>query len=251
VDAEEVLAGGNVAAQVVRVGLTVRKPVTAATPAVHALLDHLALVGCEGAPRALGHDPAGRQVLEYVPGELADTLPAMTGTKLRRVGALIRELHDALATFEAPDDAQWNVVIPPDREELVCHNDLAPWNLVCDGERMVFIDWDGAGPGSRLWDLAYAAHGFVPLSAGGDPQADGERLRALVDGYGASEPQRLELPSLIEAHTRGMDTLLRASAVTGAQPWARLHAEGHADHWGPAADYIGAHLEHWRAALLE
>jgi hypothetical protein len=29
---------------------------------------------------------------------------------------------------------------------------------------LTFIDWDGAGPGSRLWDLAYAAHGFVPLS---------------------------------------------------------------------------------------
>jgi Ser/Thr protein kinase RdoA (MazF antagonist) len=249
-DAEEVLSGGNVAAQVVRVGATVRKPVTAATPAVHALLDHLALVGCDGAPRALGHDPAGRQVLEYVPGQMADALPAMTSVQLRRVGALIRELHDAIATFDAPDDAQWDVVIPPDREELICHNDLAPWNLVCEGERMVFIDWDGAGPGSRLWDLAYAAHGFVPLAAGGDPRADGERLRALVDGYGASEQQRLELPSLIEAHTRGMDTLLRASAVTGAQPWARLHAEGHADHWGPAADYIGAHLGHWRSALL-
>jgi thiamine kinase-like enzyme len=39
------------------------------------------------------------------------------------------------------------------------------WNLVRDGERSVFIDWDGAGPGSRLWDLGYAAHGFVPLHA--------------------------------------------------------------------------------------
>ncbi|MDX6540706.1 MAG: hypothetical protein QOI71_2316, partial [Gaiellales bacterium] len=37
-DAEEVLAGGNVAAVVVRVGATVRKPATPATPAVHALL---------------------------------------------------------------------------------------------------------------------------------------------------------------------------------------------------------------------
>jgi hypothetical protein len=42
--------------------------------------------------------------------------------------------------------------------------------MPCD--RWVFIDWDGAGPGSRLWDLAYAAHGFVPLAAGGDPAAD-------------------------------------------------------------------------------
>jgi Ser/Thr protein kinase RdoA (MazF antagonist) len=247
-DVEEVLTGGNVAAQVVRVGATVRKPANAATPAVHALLDHLAAVGFDGSPRALGLDDAGRQVLEYVPGSVSDLPPATDG--LLRAGALIRRLHDAAATFAAPAGARWDVVIPPDREELVCHNDLAPWNLVCDGDRMVFIDWDGAGPGSRLWDLAYAAHGFVPFAAGGDPDADGERLRALVDGYGADERQRLELPALIEAHTRGMADLLRASARTGAQPWARLHAEGHADHWGPAAEYVGAHLGHWTAALL-
>jgi hypothetical protein len=32
----------------------------------------------------------------------------------------------------------------------------------------VFIDWDGAAPGSRLWDLAYAITGFVPLHSHGD-----------------------------------------------------------------------------------
>jgi Ser/Thr protein kinase RdoA (MazF antagonist) len=247
---EEPLTGGNVAAQVVRVGGTVRKPVNGATPAVHALLDHLASCGFDGAPRALGLDEAGRQMLEYVPGEAADALPPMDGGQLLAVGALIRRLHDATATFAAPPAAAWDVVIPPDREELICHNDLAPWNLVCDGERMVFIDWDGAGPGSRLWDLAYAAHGFVPFAPGGDPERDAPRLRALVDGYGASERQRAELPELIEAHTRGMAELLHAAAVTGAQPWARLLAEGHAEHWGPAADYVGAHLARWRAALL-
>ena len=251
VEPEQVLAGGNVAASVVRVGATVRKPANAATPAVHALLDHLHAASFSGAPRALGRDASGRQVLEYVPGDCADQLPPMDAAQLRRVGALIRRLHDAIATFSSPAGARWDVVIRPDREELICHNDLAPWNLVCDGDRMVFIDWDGAGPGSRLWDLGYAAHGFVPLWPGGDPAVDAPRLRALVDGYGASEAQRLALPELIEAHTRGMYELLCASAATGAQPWARLHASGHGDHWGPAAAYIGAHLEHWRAALLD
>ena len=31
------------------------------------------------------------------------------------------------------------------------------WNLVRDRDRWVFIDWDGARPGSRLWDLACSA----------------------------------------------------------------------------------------------
>lgn len=62
----------------------------------------------------------------------------------------------------------------------------APFGLVArvrDGDRWVFIDWDGAGPGSRLWDLAYTASTFVPFCAAATV-VDGPRLRALADGYG-------------------------------------------------------------------
>jgi Ser/Thr protein kinase RdoA (MazF antagonist) len=243
---EYVLTGGNVSGQVVRVGDTVRKPTGPATPAVEALLAHLGAVGFDGAPRTLGRDERGRQVLEYVPGNVGGTF---TQDELPRVGRLIRRLHDAASTFDAPAGAEWNVVIPPDREQLICHHDLAPWNLVRNGRRWVFIDWDGAGPGSRLWDLAYAASGFVPFAAGGEPAEDGPRLRALVDGYGLDSDQRQDLPALVGAHTRAMFELLRSSALIGAQPWARLHAEGHAEHWGPAAEYIEAHLDEWADAL--
>jgi Ser/Thr protein kinase RdoA (MazF antagonist) len=247
---EHVLVGGNVAAEVVRIGATVRKPATVSTAAVEAVLEHLAAVGFTAAPRSFGRDAQVRQVLEYIPGVMADTMPAMTIAELHRVGRLIRDLHDALASFSPPPHAQWDILLPADRDELICHHDLAPWNLVRDGDRWVFIDWDGAGPGSRLWDLGYAAHGFVPLAAGNDPTIDGPRLRALADGYGLDEQQRRRLPALVAAHTRAMNDLLTASAVTGRQPWARLYAEGHADHWGPAADYLDRHLTQWVAALL-
>jgi Ser/Thr protein kinase RdoA (MazF antagonist) len=251
------LTGGNVAESVVRVGATVRKPATGSSAAVEALLEHLASVGFEGAPRALGRDERGRMVLEYVPGTPADALPPMTEPELRRAGRLIRDLHDAVAGFVPPADAEWNVLIAPDREELICHHDLAPWNLVRGtgagaegGERWVFIDWDGAGPGSRLWDLAYAAHGFLPLRPQGDPIADAPRLRALIDGYGLDEPQRNALPELIVGHTRGMYEVLLRGSDTGEQPWARLWNEGHGEYWGAAASYIKKHLEAWRRALL-
>ncbi|GAA1807720.1 phosphotransferase [Luedemannella flava] len=244
------LVGGNVADSVVRVGETVRKPATAATPAIEALLHHLADAGFAGAPRTLGRDERGRHILEYVPGAMADTLPPMTPAELRRVGGLIRELHDAVASFRPPPGLTWGTLFEPDGDDIICHNDLAPWNLVCSEGRWVFIDWDGAGPGTRLWDLAYAAHGFVPLSPGGSPSVDAPRLRAFADGYGLDERQRRALPPLIVARTRAMYDLLHSSSLTGAQPWARLYAEGHGDHWGPAATYIERNLDTWTAALL-
>jgi len=250
VDHEEALTGGNVATEVVRVGRTVRKPARPATPAVAALLQHLTAAGFDGSPQHLGLDDAGRQVLEYIPGKLADQLRPLDLTELHRLGQMVRHLHDAAQTFQSPPDAQWQVVIPPDRDQLVCHNDLAPWNLVRDGNRWVFIDWDGAGPGSRMWDLAYAAHGFVRLHYGGDPTMDGTRLRALVDGYGLDEEQRQQLPAMITDHARGMYKLLQHGHDTGTQPWARLWAQGHGEHWGPAADYIHRNADLWAAALL-
>ena len=47
---EHLLGGGNVAAGVVRVGDTVRKPAGFWTPAVDALLTHLRRAGFTGAP---------------------------------------------------------------------------------------------------------------------------------------------------------------------------------------------------------
>ncbi|TDU89929.1 phosphotransferase family enzyme [Kribbella voronezhensis] len=249
-EVEEVLTGGNVSGAVVRVGSTVRKPATAATPGVEAVLEHLASVGFEGAPRTLGRDDEGRHVVEYVPGVLADTLPPFSPKELSRLGRLVHDLHDAMSDFRPPADVAWDVAIPdPSDGQLICHNDLAPWNLVIDGDRWVFIDWDGAGPGSRLWDLGYVAHGFVPFHQDGDVATDARRLRLLVDGYGLDDEERRAFPALIEAHTRGMYDLLRRGSETGQQPWARLYAEGHGDHWGPTADYLKTHHDSWIAAL--
>jgi len=243
----EILEGGNVAAEVVRIGDTVRKPWTAATPYVHAFLRHLE--GVEAVPRALGRDGQGRQILAYAPGRLADGMPPMTVAELRRLGRIVRAIHDAAEDFVPPAGAVWDVAIPPDGAALVCHQDLAPWNLVRDGDVWTFIDWDAAAPGTRIWDLAYAVQAFVPLVAGGDPAADAPRVRALVDGYGLDGAGRAALPGKLLERTRAMVHLLQEGSRTGAMPWSRLWDEGHGVFWGGAAAYIGEHLGVWRSAL--
>jgi Ser/Thr protein kinase RdoA (MazF antagonist) len=242
---EEPLAGGNVADSVVRVGDTVRKPWIASTPAVHAFLRHLAERGFAGAPRAHGRDERGRQILDFVPGTNAELLPWFTDDELHRLGAMVRELHDASEDFVPPGDARWTVAIPADGADLICHQDLAPWNLIRDGQRWVFVDWDASAPGTRLWDLAYVVQTFVPLIAGGDPRRDGPRVQRVVEGYRLDEAGRAALPEVMTRRTRAMYDLLERGGRTGEQPWSRLWSEGHGQHWAGAAEYVAAHLDAW------
>ncbi len=96
---EEILLAGGSMTTVVRVGDTVRRPTGRWTPAVHSLLQHLEDVGFEGAPRVLGFDDQGREVLTYLPSE-----PAARWSDDVLIGAahLVRRLHDALDDFVAP-----------------------------------------------------------------------------------------------------------------------------------------------------
>jgi hypothetical protein len=69
-DHESDLAGGASGIRVVRVGHTVRRPLHRNSAFVHALLLHLEAVGFEGAPRFLGIDEEGREILSYVEGRV-------------------------------------------------------------------------------------------------------------------------------------------------------------------------------------
>ena len=250
--AEELLTGGNTGTAVVRVGKTVRRPAGPWSSSVDALLRHLNTVGYEGAPRSLGFDELGRHVLEYVEGDVEMPWnPEDHTTAAHRVGALVRDLHDASAEFTPPADACWHVAIEPDHEDLVVHHDLAPWNLVRSRRRWVFIDWDGAGPGSRLWDLAYAAHGFVPLAPGTPVATAGRRLAALADGYRLDQAGRSELADLLVARIMSMHDLLHDGHRTGTQPWARLWIEGHGRVWLADARYAEQHCHVLRTALVD
>lgn len=244
---EEQLASGNAGGIVVRIGATVRKRWTASTPAVHAFMDAVRARGVD-LPRPLGRDERGRQVLEFVPGPLALTAPRLTRPELARVGALVRSIHDASRDLVLPGDPVWETVIPAPGSALICHQDLAPWNLVL-GERWVFIDWDGAGPSTRLWDLAYSAQAFT-LNHPDRPVEDSAMdLAAFADGYGASAQLRRDLPEAMIERTTAMRELLRSAHESGREPWATMEVQGHGAHWSAVVDHVRRHRGIWERAL--
>ncbi|MGO4804642.1 phosphotransferase [Arthrobacter sp. 2MCAF15] len=248
-DDEQELTGGNASESVVRIGGTVRKPWLENSSAVQGYLGALRSAGVD-VPQPLGRDDDGRCVVEYVEGALAmDRLP-LGLADLLRVGRMIRQIHDASESVVIPNPGDAKMLLPAENPDLMCHNDLAPWNLIM-GERWVFIDWDGAGPSTRLWDLAYAAQSFGLLFEGQPVDDAALRLRAVVDGYEADDALRKALPAAMARRTEAMFSLLMSSNETGFQPWADMYANGHGEHWRAAAQYVVRNLAAWEQALAQ
>ncbi len=252
---EEPLTGGNTHAAISRVGDTVRRPTGPWTPGTHALLRHLERKGFDGSPRVLGIDDENREVLTFIPGEMVypDHVHLVTTNEgLTEVARLVRRFHDAVSDFD-PSPYQWS-----DRGssgdpsgEIICHNDLAPWNLLHTPEdRFVFIDWDLAAPGSRAWDLAWALLTFIPLMPGEevDDPAVGHRLAMFRDAYGPAfiDPRVIDVAG---ARCRREAHLIATLGERGEPPYDRLLAEGHLDIWSRAADHVQRHGDRWKNAL--
>jgi len=199
----DVNVGENI---VVRVEDTVRRPQSDRAEAVHALLSHFASAGFDGAPRFLGVDDRGREVLSYVEGEPALAPVPSSDRVVEELGGLLRRMHDAQAGFALPAGVSWpHLPVGVTPESVVCHNDLFWPNVVFRGGRPVaLIDWDLAAPAPRLYDLASAANYWVPLQP--DDQAAewglatrerGKRLRLLCDAYALGRADRVALLDVV------------------------------------------------------
>ena len=168
---EEVLVGGVAhAGRVVRVGDTVRRPAGPHTRATSRLLLHLESVGFEGAPRFLGLDEQGREVLSYVSGDVAlSPYPpwSMADAVLVELARLLRRYHDAVSSFVLEGASDWSTELAdPVGSGVVCHNDVCPENVVFrDRVPVALLDFDFAAPGRRVWDMAFTAGMWAPFGA--------------------------------------------------------------------------------------
>jgi hypothetical protein len=199
---DEVPLRGGTLHTVVRVGDTVRRPAGPWSPTVHALLRHIRRRGFDLAPEPLGYDDSGREILSFIPGTTVGwSLPwpdLIRGDDLlEEVGAMTARYHRAVIDFRPEGTVAWQWAPAPLRPaELVCHNDLAPYNVVLAGGRLQgVIDWDLAGPGSPLSELAFVAWQWVPLHGPfvtalmgwSHPPDRARRLRLLLDAYGLTD----------------------------------------------------------------
>lgn len=153
-----------------RINNEIHRPSGPWTKQVHNFLNFLYEQGFNQAPRPLGFDDQGREIVSVVTGEtmnypLSDNAKSIIA--LESSAQLLRRLHDTSEKFlniiEKPNHG-W-MFASKDPVEVICHNDFAHYNICFDGKQAIgIIDFDTACPGPRTWDIAYALYRFAPFT---------------------------------------------------------------------------------------
>ncbi|WP_235558344.1 phosphotransferase enzyme family protein [Sphaerimonospora mesophila] len=221
---------------VTRVGSTVLRPTGPWSPAVHGLLRHLERRGFRGAPRLHGTTDDGREILDFLPGQVGEyplTPEVASPEALESAAELLAAYHDATADYVAGHETGWLMpTLSP--AEVILHNDYAPYNCVLDGTRVIgVIDFDTAAPGPRVWDVAYAVYRWAPTTAPdngagfGTTEEQAARVRVFCDRYGLDAAGRSVLVDTITARLTALVDFMRARAAAGEAAFRRHIDEGH------------------------
>lgn len=257
---EELLAGGNVS-RVYRSGDTVRRELKPDSPRIHRVLKHLESKGFSNAPKFLGIDEKGREILSFIEGE-AGNYPLKefmwSNDVLIEIAKMLRQYHDAVSDF--PISGEWMPIDnTPDSHEVVCHNDFAIYNIIFRQEKSAgIIDFDLAAPGPRLWDIAYALYTCVPLSrhyhneAGEaihyNPSLDASRTRKRVklflDSYGMENMEEDYL-EMVLLRLEGLCQYMKRKAGEGDPAFQKMIDEGHYEHYQKDIDFIRHRGKEW------
>lgn len=257
---KEKLTGGNVS-DVYRIGDTVRREVKPESPQIHRLLKHLEDKNFRYAPRFLGIDENGREVLSFIEGD-AGNYPIKkhmwsNGT-LKGIAKMLRLYHDTASDFSF--DESWKPLDnTPQPLEVLCHNDFAIYNIIFEGEMPTgIIDFDHAGPGPRLWDIAYTLYTCVPLSRFNLPESveeevyynsskDADRIKQRVklffDSYGMEIDE--QIIEMVLLRLEGLCKTIARKADEGDLAFQKMISEGHTEHYQNEMKFIREHGKEW------
>ena len=188
---EVILAGGAVTDGVVRVGETVRRPAAFGNQLMRDVLVHLERAGFDAAPRWLGFDEQGRDVLTWIEGETFTDRSQMhpyIGDPPVRIAFADEQVAAAMRLLRRYHDTFG--------DDVICHGDFGPWNLVWrEGMPFAVIDFDAVYRGAPADDVGYALRMFLGFGfAAAEPAELVRRTRSALAAYGAE----FDVPALLE-----------------------------------------------------
>jgi len=213
------LKGGRITQGVFRKGDYVLRPCCSNSFFAHEALKWLDDKGVAIAPRFIGLTGDRREITTFLEGISPTDLGTYKGDdqwrptdrQLHEAGRIIKTLHESLSDFPGCLDGQ-----------TVCHNDLSPCNFMFlnDIPYAVF-DWDAAGIGDPLDDIAYAAWMWSCIGDSEYTSAQkGHEIKVILDSYGLIKSQRgILITKICEQMQRVGKSLLSSNNTEGYQ-WA-------------------------------
>ncbi|MBA3813309.1 MAG: phosphotransferase [Alphaproteobacteria bacterium] len=224
--------------QVMFVNNEVHRPSGPWTKQVHKFLHYLRDQGFKQSPEPLGFDKHGREVVSFLKGQVSHyplSPEASSETALLSAAKLLRTFHDMSQGFLKETSPSQNWMFPcKEPQEVICHNDFAPYNLILEGEKVVgLIDFDTAHPGPRVWDIAYALYRFAPFTHPDNEDGFGTiedqifRARLFCKAYGLVEENRTGLTDLIIERLQSLLDFLLKSAHDGNKKYQINMEQGH------------------------
>ncbi|MHA7966983.1 phosphotransferase [Paenibacillus sp. CAU 1782] len=111
------------------------------------------------------------------------------------VARLLRRFHDATEGSPLLTKGSWQLSYADDRQhQVICHNDAALYNVVFqNGNPVALIDFDMAGPGPRMWDIAYSLYTSVQLASFSPHHASETTVEYEADLHAAERRRRIHL----------------------------------------------------------
>jgi hypothetical protein len=215
--------------------------------------------GFQGAPRFLGIDEKGREILSFIEGEVTVFSPPsgmFDDEALAAAAKLLRCFHDATTDFCSSHPQHWQFQIGAPRSgPVICHNDVGPYNTVYNnGRPTAFIDWDFAAPAPREWDIAYALWRFVPLYAdaqcaklGWPLTPRGPRIRRFLDAYELDD--RIDVLNVVKERQESVRLTIESKAADLDPVYVDLLAEGRVIEILGNTSYLEQSRQEWNCFL--
>ncbi|MCL2697599.1 MAG: aminoglycoside phosphotransferase family protein [Oscillospiraceae bacterium] len=262
IEPERELTGGNVST-VTTDGSVVYKDRKPQSATIQRLLRHLQCKGIDFCPKPLGFDNRGREMLSFMPGNTIDDFPGVSLITdkietVKQAASMLRKLHDATMDFTKQPDDVWFLRYDGDLpNEVICHNDFAPYNITFDNNLPVgLIDFDTACPAPRVWDIAYAVYRFVPLGesvydcvSGAyrdyDKSKDCEERKILLGVFLNSYGFNDDIEEYIVQRLSALVNLFDEECAKGNQVFIKMKQEGHQEFYIREIEFIKKNYYDW------
>jgi hypothetical protein len=234
---------------------------------VSVVLQYLESVGFNGAPRFHGVDAKGRDVLDFIDGEVADRpWPGWVADfeRIASVARLVRAFDDAIEPLGLPVRANDLRLAAPDgipdsiagTPTLIGHLDITPENVVFrEGRAAALIDFDLIGPATRvaevanvlLWWAAWMPESDRELAIRHLDPADAGAI--VVDSYGLDADSRSKLVDLSINYADRSWFLMKWRAEQLGGGWRRMWDAGVGDRILRRAEWLRTNQKMLDAAV--